>query len=138
MSLWSLQLQVQDTPTPARPKKDPRCSLSRSALGHRPRLVNSLKGSPSPPWDFLILTVVVAMRVKSIILFLPSSPFLIWLSFGDWLMGVERGGAGVRTSLSWWFQEGMELSRLSDSSGNSRGDLAGRWGRSAVLILLRA
>jgi len=79
-----------------------------------------------------------AGQVHYVMLFLPSSPFLVWLSFGDWLMAVERGGSGVRTSLFRWFQEGMELSRSSDSAVNSRGGLAGRWGRSAVLILLRA
>jgi len=48
---------------------EPVGSKSSPAAGEQP------EESPSPTGDFLILTVAIAMRVKFIILFLPSIPF---------------------------------------------------------------
>jgi hypothetical protein len=47
---------------------EPVCSRSSPAAGERP------EESPSPTWDFLILVVAVAMQIKLIMLFLPSTP----------------------------------------------------------------
>jgi hypothetical protein len=50
-------------------QSEPVGSRSSPAAGEQP------EESPSPTWDFPILTVAVAIRVKFIMLFLPSTPF---------------------------------------------------------------
>ena len=62
---------------------EPVGSRSSPAAGEQPEEL------PSPTWDFLILTVTVAMRVKFIMLFLPSTPFpymvtVLWLIAWWW------------------------------------------------------
>ena len=66
-------------PSPTAPspygQKHPPSSLEPVGYRSSPAAGEQLEESPSPTWDFLILTVAVAMRVKFIMLFLPSTPF---------------------------------------------------------------
>ena len=53
----------------------------------------------------------------------PPTPFHIWLSFGDWLIGVVKGGERQSLECSWWLQDLGSGTRSLDSAESSRLDL---------------
>ena len=53
-------------------------------------------------------------------------PFHIWLSFGDWLAGVVKGGERLSLGFSWWIQELGSGTRSLDSAESSHLDLVDR------------